>query len=198
MHNLKHGDTFKVLPFIVGDSYHPFRSFDSVYIDMTHPGTFAHSLDRFIYDNSNKSYLRKIYNNKITKVYKSFFINILIDGEVKTTKVKNDLIKLLIDDNEPTDIKNNKQIFCTGYGGFMENQFFIIEKEWVKPLIDIESKEAWIKYIKNNQFDLDTFIEKNNIFNKKDVLIKHFGYDVLSEVIINNRNEKLNILLDDN
>jgi len=43
MHNLKHGDTFKVLPFIVGDSYHPFRSFDSVHID------------RFIYDNSNKS-----------------------------------------------------------------------------------------------------------------------------------------------
>jgi hypothetical protein len=52
MHNLKHGDTFKVLPFIVGDSYYPFQSFDSVYID---------SLDRFIYDNSNKSYLRKIY-----------------------------------------------------------------------------------------------------------------------------------------
>jgi hypothetical protein len=37
----------------------------------------------------------------------------------------------------------------------------------------------------------DTYIENNNIFNKKQVLIDHLGTDLLSDIIIDDREKKL-------
>jgi hypothetical protein len=69
-----------------------------------------------------------------------------------------------------------------------------IEKEWTPPVSDINSKDEWYSYIKENQPDFDTNLEKSNIFVHKQLLINHLGKDVLSDLISDDRQKKLDIL----
>ena len=51
-----------------------------------------------------------------------------------------------------------------------------------------------MEFIKNNSPDLDTFFKQKDIKYHREELSKVFGSDVISEIISNERSEKLNQL----
>ena len=59
----------------------------------------------------------------------------------------------------------------------------------------MNSQDEWLSYIKSNQPDFDTHIEKNSIFNHKQLLIDYLGKDMLSDLISDDRQKKLETLL---
>ncbi len=66
----------------------------------------------------------------------------------------------------------------------------IIEKDWTPPF----KKEDFLDYIRSNQFDLDRHLSMNSVFTHKENLIKYLGNDMISEIIQDSRDEKLNLL----
>jgi hypothetical protein len=72
---------------------------------------------------------------------------------------------------------------------------YVSEKIWTPPVVDINSKEEWCSYIKSNQPEFDIHIQMSNIFNKKQLLVSLLGTDMLSELISEDREKKLDKLL---
>lgn len=72
----------------------------------------------------------------------------------------------------------------------------IIEKDWIYPIDDINSQTDWRDYISNNhEYYLEDFIEERNIINNIGLLKTEFGDDIISEIIADERELKLNELL---
>jgi hypothetical protein len=72
----------------------------------------------------------------------------------------------------------------------------IIEKDWIKPNIDIDSQTDWFKWLKNNQpFYIEDRIEKNNVFNSIEILKKEGLNDYIAEIISEDRDKKLEKIL---
>ena len=70
----------------------------------------------------------------------------------------------------------------------------VIEADWFCPVNDLDNQQEWMEFIKNNSPDLDTFFKQKDIKNHREELSKVFGSDVISEIISNERSEKLNQL----
>lgn len=80
--------------------------------------------------------------------------------------------------------------------GFIDfNKSFIDNHDWKLPIDNPKSKEEWSDWIINNQPDFESFLEKNNIFNNIEELKILFGGDLLSEVISDNRDKKIESVL---
>lgn len=70
----------------------------------------------------------------------------------------------------------------------------VISSHWNVPVDDINSKEEWIEYLRNNQPSTEVY-DGRSISKNRDGLIELFGVDLLSEVIQGERNKKLNEIL---
>jgi hypothetical protein len=88
------------------------------------------------------------------------------------------------------------------YGYPVYDRSFIEQVDWAPPVYDIDSEEEWITYIKGKTFDngslkswYDTHIENNNIFAKKLELIDYLGVDLLSDIIVDDRQKKLESII---
>lgn len=200
IHKLEDGDVIKILPMIdKNDKISWIRPYDATFVDM-----------KTIYDDSDKSYLRRISHklresNSNTKlqVTTRYGMNIYIDGEIRFLNVTKTLFEIITNNTKLWDIKGNHQIFVSmkevsvGGGQFFPSfdKSYVSEKNWTPPVIDINSKEEWYSYIKSNQPDFDTQIEKNSIFNHKQLLIDYLGKDMLGELISDDRQKKLETLL---
>jgi len=58
---------------------------------------------------------------------------------------------------------------------------------------DLNSQEEWISFLKNNQPDFETYLKERDMNNKRNEMKQIFG-DLMSEVISEDRNNKLNKL----
>ena len=209
VHKLENGDVIKILPIL---SHYNKVSW-SVETQLTVIQSGNNNVT--IYDNSDKNYLRRISNTQrfklsVTKpipVTTRHYFNIYIDGEVRIMNVTKTLFEKIVLNANLLQLKDNyhlhiiKEDVRGGYFDFSKS--FVEQVDWTPPVNDIESKEEWVSFIKSQTFDdgatkskYDTYIENNNIFNKKQELIDHIGTDLLSDIIVDDREKKLNMLID--
>jgi hypothetical protein len=199
IHKLEDGDIIKILPMIdKNDKISWIKKYDLAFVSM-----------KTVYDDTDKSYLKRISHklresNSNTKIPIStkYAMNIYIDGEIRILNVGKTLFQIITDNPNLLDIRGNHQLFVVKKevsvgGGQVFPSFdhsYVSEKSWTPPVADINSKEEWYSYIKSNQPDFDTHIEKNSIFNHKQLLINHLGKDMLAELISDDREKKLDKL----
>jgi len=203
IHKLEDGDIIKILPMIdKNDKISWIKTYDCAFV-----GTST------IYDNSGKSYLKRIshklresklihHSSTKLQIATRHGMNIYIDGEIRILNVSKTLFEMITNNPNLLDIRGNHQLFVvkkevSAGGGQVFPSFddsYVSEKSWTPPVFDINSKEEWYSYIKSNQPDFDTHIEKNNIFSQKQLLANLLGTDMLSELISDDRQKKLDKL----
>ena len=122
-----------------------------------------------------------------------------LDKKLSTPEGASDQIK---NNKELLDIRGNHQLFVVKDEIRANGQVFpdwkksyVSEKSWTPPVNDINSKDEWYSYIKSNQPDFDNHVEKNNIFNQKQLLVNLLGTDMLAELISDDRQKKLDKIL---
>lgn len=203
IHKLEDGDVIKILPMIDKNNKITWiKTYDCAFV-----GTST------IYDNSGKSYLKRIshklresklihHSSTKLQIATRHGMNIYIDGEIRILNVSKTLFEMITNNPNLLDIRGNHQLFVvkkevSAGGGQVFPSFddsYVSEKSWTPPVFDINSKEEWYSYIKSNQPDFDTHIEKNNIFSQKQLLANLLGTDMLSELISDDRQKKLDKL----
>jgi hypothetical protein len=196
IHKLEDGDIIKILPMIdKNNKISWIKQYDCV------------GLNTKTFISDTKGYLRRIslmqskssINLPITTRYA---MNIYIDGEIRVLNVGRKLFQIITDNPKLWNIKGNHQIFISmkevsAGGGQVFPSFdksYVSEKSWTPP-VSVNSEVEWLSYIKSNQPDFDNHLEKSNIFNHKQLLINHLGKDMLSELISDDRQKKLNQLI---
>ncbi len=200
IHKLENGDIIKILPFVDNNNN---ITWCKEY-DFTFCGNYR------IYDDTNKKYLRRILNSEINVKHPKlscvtrYFFNIYINGEIYIVGVGRTLYKMIYENKEVLNIRSNTHlniVMETETNGFHHsgypswNKSFVDKNHWTPPVADINSKEEWLEYIKSNQPDLDKHIEENSILKHKKILIDYFGSDILSEIIADDRQIKLDKIL---
>ena len=191
IHKLEDGDIIKILPMIdKNNKISWIKQYDCV------------GLNTKTFISDTKGYLRRIslmQSNSVLPITTRYAMNIYIDGEIRILNVGRKLFQIITDNKKLWDIKGNHHIFVVkkdisaGNGHVFPSydKTYVLEKDWTPPVSDINSEEEWLSYIKSNQPDFDTHIEKNNIFNHKQLLIDYLGKDMLSELISDDRQKKL-------
>ena len=204
IHKLEDGDIIKILPMIDKNNKISWvKPYDATFVDM-----------KTIYDDSDKSYLKRISHKQMIRLLESnsnnklqvatrYGMNIYIDGEIRFLNVTRTLFEIITNNPKLWDIKGNHQIFVVKDEVRASGQVFpdwkksyVSEKSWTPPVDDMNSQDEWLSYIKSNQPDFDTHIEKNSIFNHKQLLIEYLGKDMLGELISDDRQKKLVDLLE--
>ena len=200
IHKLEDGDIIKILPTIDKDNNISWiKPYDCAFVDM-----------KVIYDDGDKKYLKRIssklrefYSNTKLPITTRYSMNIYIDGEIRILNVTKTLFEMIMNNSKLLDIRGNHQLFVVkeeinvqlGQVFPSFDKSYVSEKSWTPPVSDINSKEEWFSYIKSNQPDFISHVEKNNIFNQKQLLINLLGVDMLSELISDDRQKKLETLL---
>jgi hypothetical protein len=198
IHKLEDGDIIKILPMIdKSDKITWIKQYDCV------------GLNTKTFISDTKGYLKRISHNLRKSnssinlpISTKYAMNIYIDGEIRILNVGRTLFQIITDNPNLLDIRGNHQLFVvkkevSAGGGQVFPSFdhsYVSEKSWTPPVVDINSKEEWYSYIKSNQPDFDTHLERNNIFVHKQLLISHLGKDMLSELISDDREKKLDKL----
>ena len=205
IHKLEDGDIIKILPMIDKNNKITWiKIYDCAFV-----GTST------IYDNSGKSYLKRIshklresklihHSSTKLQIATRHGMNIYIDGEIRILNVSKTLFEMITNNPNLLDIRGNHQLFVVKKevsvgGGQVFPSFdksYVSEKNWTPPVNDMNSQDEWLSYIKSNQPDFDTHIEKNSIFNHKQLLIDYLGKDILGELIADDRQKKLVDLLE--
>ena len=197
IHKLEDGDIIKILPMIdKNDNISWIKQYECIGLNSK----------TFICDSSNNGYLKRISHKlrqsnssiKIPVVTK-YAMNIYIDGEIRILNVGKTLFQIIIDNPKLWDIRGNHLLFITkseinAGGGHVFPSYdksYVSEENWTPPVNDINSQDEWVSYIKSNGPDFDSHIEKSNIFNHKQLLIDYLGKDMLSELISDDRQNKL-------
>jgi len=200
IHKLEDGDIIKILPMIdKNNNISWIKMYDCVGLNTK----------TFISDKSDKSYLKRISHklresnsNIKLPISTRYAMNIYINGEIRILNVGKTLFEMITNNPKLWDIRGNHQIIVVkkeisaGGGQVFPsfNKSYVSEKSWTPPVNDINSQE-WFSYIKSNQPDFDNHLEKSNIFNHIQLLINHLGKDMLSELISDDREKKLDKIL---
>ena len=189
MHKLENGDIIKILP-MVGDNNEiiMFKKLD-----------VAHIGKSIIFD--TKSYLKRISYELHTSgrvklpISTRYYMNILIDNEIRLLHVGRTLFNLILDNPELLDTKLDYQLNIVkeekmGYPIYDKSS--VIKSHWTPP---VNFEKEWLNWIKSNQPDLISYINNNSIFVHKQLLIEYLGKDMLSELISDDREKKLDMIL---
>ena len=197
IHKLEDGDIIKILPMIDKNNKITWiKQYDCV------------GLNTKTFISDTKGYLKRISHNLRKSnssinlpISTKYAMNIYIDGEIRILNVGRTLFQIITDNPNLLDIRGNHQLFVVKDEVRASGQVFpdwkksyVSEKSWKPPVVDINSKEEWYSYIKSNQPDFDTHLERNNIFVHKQLLISHLGKDMLGELISDDREKKLDKL----
>ena len=197
IHKLEDGDIIKILPMIDKNNKITWiKQYDCV------------GLNTKTFISDTKGYLKRISHNLRKSnssinlpISTKYAMNIYIDGEIRILNVGRTLFQIITDNPNLLDIRGNHQLFVVKDEVRASGQVFpdwkksyVSEKSWKPPVVDINSKEEWYSYIKSNQPDFDTHLERNNIFVHKQLLISHLGKDMLGELILDDREKKLDKL----
>lgn len=190
IHKLEDGDIIKILP-MVGNN-NEITMFKLLYA--------AHINNIIIFD--DKSYLKRIsylcnkYGDVKLPISTRYYMNILVDGEIRLLHVGRTLFNLISNNPEVLDIKSDYQLNIVkeekmGYPIYDKSS--VIRSRWIPP-IDINSESECLNWIKSNQPDLTNYVNENSMFVHKQLLINHLGKDMLSELISDDRKKKLEVL----
>ena len=190
IHKLEHGDIIKILP-MIGDN-NEITAFKLLYA--------AHINNTIIFD--EKSYLKRISylcnrGNVKLPISTRYYMNILVGNEIRLLHVGRTIFNLISSNPELLDIKSDYQLNIVkeekmGYPIYDKSS--VIKSHWTPP-VDINSEEEWLNWIKSNQPDLTSYVNENSMFVHKQLLINHLGKDMLSELISDDRQKKLNQLI---
>ncbi len=199
IYKLQDGDIIKIIPILNRDDT----------IVHVKPINCMFLENRMIYDTSGKNYLRKIWysNRKSSKSSSSismkYFICAYVNGLIKFISVGRTIMDI-ISKSSDRDIKGNKfllvrvkMVNCDN-GLVLPNyeDSSIIEREWIKPVNDVNNNSEWIDWIKNNQPEyLDDLLERSSIFNHISKIKKAFGENILSDLISDARDKKIETIL---
>ncbi len=204
IHNIKNNDIIKVLPFITKSG--EIKWSDSVYILSCNTKDFGHV---FLYDDTNflnKLYFKSKSHNTLSKVFitKKHFLHGYTNGESKLFGVGRKIFDILkntnlnVSDNTHLLVKE-KDVILGGHDFKSYDDSTTICYDWTPPALDISSKTEWFEWLKNNQpEDIISYATKNGRYvrNNIDKLNSIFGADMVSEVIQEEREGKLNLILD--
>ena len=191
IHTLKDGDIIKILPMVgTNNEIIMFKKLDA-----------AHISNSIIFD--TKGYLKRIsYELSRTGRVKlpistRYYMNILIDNEIRMLHVGRTLFNLISSNLELLDIKSDYQLNIVkeevmGFPVYDKSR--VIKRHWTSA-VDINSEEEWLNWIKFNQPDLTNHVNNNSIFVHKQLLIEYLGKDMLGELISDDRQKKLNQLV---
>jgi hypothetical protein len=144
------------------------------------------------------NYSKRYYCNFIDKT-----------GSIKTFTFGRTLHKIIVENlpDKLANIRSNWQLHISMEikspltGNYQQKNTYpsydkssVIETGWFCPVNDLNDQQEWMEFIKNNSPDLDTFFKQKDIKYHREELSKVFGSDVISEIISNDRSEKLNQL----
>jgi len=201
-HKIQNGDTFKLIPQITPSGNIIWvKEFDCLFIenDVIYDinDKWLHKLKGLIYK-EKYNVTSPLFNNKVNyaKRYCVNFIDKL--GNIKTVQIGKKLNEIIMNNFDKLgnirsnwhlhivmEIKNTYPVY---------DKTHIIEAGWFCPVNDLNDQQEWLDFIKTNSPDLDTYFRQKDIKYNIDKLSKVFGYDVISEIISAERNEKLNTL----
>ncbi len=200
LHKIQNGDTYKFIPQITSSGkFSWIKDVDCFYLenDVIYDldNKWANKLKGIIYKN------RFGVNSPLHKVNyaKRYFSNFIDrEGNIKTVQFGRTLNNIFTEHADKlTNIRSNWQLHIvmeikSTYSVY--DKTHIVEAGWFCPVIDLNDQQEWIKFIKTNSPDLDTYFRQKDIKYHIDKLSKMFGSDIISEIISTERNEKLNKL----
>jgi hypothetical protein len=201
LHKIQDGDTYKLIPQISPDGKISWiKEIDCLFLEseviFDVDKKWANKLRSVIY--KDKYNVNSPLHNKINYA-KRYFVNFIDKtGNIKTFQFGKKLHEIITENADKlTNIRSNWQLHIV-----MEirntypvyDKTHIVEKDWFCPVVDLNDQQEWVKFIKTNSPDLDTYFRQKDIKYHRDKLSKIFGNDIISEIISTERNEKLNQL----
>lgn len=202
MYKLKDGDIIKILPIIKKDgSFSPVEELRGFFIG-----------GKVIYDtpqNHLKTALRTkahqegAYQSASESQNTKIALCIYHEGQIKFTLVGKTLKDKLINSYQ-FDPRNNDHLkinikLVGSYIGHLPSfdNCEVIQKEWDKPNIDINSQTAWIDWLKQNQpFFIEDYVERRSVFNNIDTLKEQGLTDYIYQIIADSREKKINEVME--
>ena len=202
MYKLKDGDIIKILPIIKKDgSFSPVEELRGFFIG-----------GKVIYDtpqNHLKTALRTkahqegAYQSASESQNTKIALCIYHEGLIKFTLVgktiKDKLINSYLFDPRNNDhLKINIKLVGSYIGHLPSfDNCEVIQQEWDKPNIDINSQRAWIDWLKQNQpFFIEDYVESRNVFNNIDILKEQGLTDYIYQIIADSREKKINEVME--
>jgi hypothetical protein len=147
-------------------------------------------------------YLNKLYSNyrdsnlRINYT-KKYLLSVWHENQLKMISVGKSIHDIIIEElsKGSYDFRNNKHLKVvslevkTGFGqsfpDYKSSNF--IDLDWEKP---VESREEWIEFIKNNQFEFDEFLKVKGVMYNLNFLNSKFN-NFFSDLISDMRNKKI-------
>jgi hypothetical protein len=200
LYKIEDGDEIKVFPFIENNKLVWGKQYDMIF---TKTG--------IVYD-TNGYLMKMAHHTRVnsTKVYgninvtKKTLIHAYINGESKLIAIGKRLIDIMSDNRSTLfDLRCNdhlhivKEMVSIHNGLSLPNyeKSYVISKDWNVPVTNIDSQEEWMEYLKTNQPDTSLYTNNHSIAKNREGLNELFGGDLLSEIIKNERNDKLTEIL---
>lgn len=197
VHKLENGDKLKLLPFITHDN--------QVKWGYQHRCLFTKQ-GKSIYDVNgylSKAYFKHRNELKNLRLVTRYAFNVCIGGEIKVINVGKKIMDIISEsDKNALNLESNNHLIIVKENvntimGPLPNydKSYIGESEWNCPVDDINSGSDWLNYIKNNQPRFIEYIEENSEIKKRKELIEEFGFDIIAEYISEERERKLETIL---
>jgi hypothetical protein len=216
MYKLKHGDIIKILPIIKKDgSFSTVEELNGFYIGgkviydtpQNHLKTAlkTKAYQEGLYQGgalAQGNYPSKLQNTKIA-------LCIYHENQIKFTLVGKTLKDKLINSYQ-FDPRNNDHLKINikligsyishlpsfdNYIGHLPSfdNCEVIQHQWDKPNIDIDSQKDWLDWLKQNQpFFIEDYIESRSVFNNIDTLKQEGLTDYIYQIIADSREKKIN------
>lgn len=186
---LENSQVLKIMPIIRKDGSHCFFiPVSCIFVD-----------NKMIYDES--FYLNKLYSNYrnfslIINYSKKYLLSVWHDNQLKMISVGKSIHDIIIEElsKGSYDFRNNKHLEVvskevkTMIGPLPDyKSSHFIDLDWNKP---VESREEWIEFIKNNQFEFDEFLKVKGVMYNLNFLNSNFN-NFFSDLISDMRNKKM-------
>jgi hypothetical protein len=198
MYKLKDGDIIKILPIVKKDgSFSPVEELRGFYIG-----------GKVIYDTpqnhlklalKTKAYQEGAYQSASESQNTKIALCIYHEGQIKFTAVGKTIKDKLINSYQ-FDPRNNDHLkinikLIGSYIGHLPSfdNCEVIQHQWDKPNIDIDSQKDWLEWIKVNQpFFIEDYVESRSVFNNIDHLKQEGLTDYIYQIIADSREKKIN------
>lgn len=204
IHRLENGDNLKLLPFITQDNQvkwgYQYRCF------VTKKRKSIYDVNEYL----SRAYFKHRNELKNLRLTTRYAFNVYIDDQIKVINVSKKLMDIITESNKNAlNLKSNnhliiiKEDVSTTMGNYYSktiplanyDKSYIGESKWNYPIDDINSKSDWLNYIKGNQPKFIEYVEENSAVKKRKELIEEFGFDIISEYMSEDREKKLQEIL---
>lgn len=189
-HKIEDGDEFKILPFIVDEELKWGLTYTTLYIDNKVIYDDSNILNRIchLYNNRNLNNLKVITNKRYTFM-------VYINNDIKFITVGKILYNIIMS-NQDLNLNSNKRLKVSIE---YDNRLGInIPKFDNSKFIEVNESDDrdLVKEIKLKQNFFFTTMQNRSPHKMKDLLITHFDHDYFSEILSQDREEKIDKILD--